>query len=87
LTKFLWNKRIHFNLEFQFLASGRPGLQPPRQYGFAPPPMVTQVGFGGMSQPAKTGIPRPGSRIPGPRTVSGIPKPGGNYIKSNITYL
>jgi len=49
--------------------------------------MVTQVGFGGMSQPAKTGIPRPGSRIPGPRTVSGIPKPGGNYIKSNITYL
>lgn len=47
-----------------------------RQYLGAQAP--NQAGWGQtmIAQP-KTGIPRPGSRIPGPRTISGIPKPGG----------
>ena len=56
------------------------GVQPPRQYGFSgalQAPNPSQAGWGQTMAPPKTGIPRPGSRIPGPRTTSGIPKPGG----------
>ena len=58
-------------------------MQPPRQYAYSGGPQQpnppSQAGWGQtmLPQPKPTGIPRPGSRIPGPRTTSGIPKPGG----------